>query len=120
MCNRSVEDVALRDIVKVSDDLLTRMGQRLVDETSYGRIGSRLYGDAIACLHVLRNYAELTAPSPSASGCFSKPMMRKLEDYVRERVAEDLSRDTLARVAGVSSCTFSRLFRNSFGLPPHR
>ena len=37
-----------------------------------------------------------------------------------EDLAEELSLDTLAGVAGVSPCYFSRLFRSSFGLPPHR
>jgi AraC family transcriptional regulator len=123
VCDRAVKDAALRNILKVSDDLLTRMGQMLVDETRCDQLGSRLYLDAImqqVCVHILRNYADLTVCSPSVSACFSKPMQRKLEEYVREHLAEDLSLDTLASFASVSPCYFSRLFRNSFGVPPYR
>lgn len=121
--DRSFGDVALRDVLKVSDDLLTRMGQLLADEATSDRFGSRLFVDAVAqqmCVHLLRNYAELTAPAPSASGQLSKPKMRQLEDYIREHIADDLSLAQLAEIAGVSPSHFARLFRNSFGVPPHR
>jgi AraC family transcriptional regulator len=122
VCDRTVEDIALRDILKLNDDLLTRMGQLLVDEATTGGLGSRLLVDAITqqmCVHLLRNYAELSIRTPAASGTFSKLKMRKLEEYIKEHVAEDLSLATLAEVTGVSPSYFSRLFRNSFGIPPH-
>jgi hypothetical protein len=36
---QGVEHVALRDILTVNDDFLTRMGQQLIGETSFDRIG---------------------------------------------------------------------------------
>jgi AraC family transcriptional regulator len=122
VCDRTVEDVALRDILKLNDDLLTRMGQLLVDEATTGGFGSRLFVDAIAqqmCVHLLRNYAELSIRAPAASGTLSKIKMRKLEEHIKEHIAEDLSLATLAEVIGVSPSYFVRLFRNSFGIPPH-
>lgn len=122
VCDRPIEDVALRDILKVNDDLLTRMGQLLVDEATNNGFGSRLYVDAIAqqmCVHLLRNYAELSIRAPAASGTLSKLKMRSLEEYIKEHIAEDLSLATLAEIAGISPSYFARLFRNSFGVPPH-
>ena len=121
--DRPIEDLALRDVLRVNDDLLTRMGQLLADEVSTDRFGSRLFVDAIAqqiCIHLLRNYSEVSLRAPAVSGTLSKPRMRKLEEYIREHLADDLSLARLAEVAGISPSYFARLFRNSFGIPPHR
>jgi AraC-like DNA-binding protein len=44
--------------------------------------------------------------------------IRRVEAYVEQDLAADLSVDRLARVAGLSRAHFVRLFRSSLGVPP--
>jgi AraC family transcriptional regulator len=45
---------------------------------------------------------------------------RKLESYIQASLAEEISIAKLADIAQLSPYHFSRMFKRSFGLPPHR
>ena len=45
---------------------------------------------------------------------------RKLAQYIEEHLAEDISLLALARLVQLSPYHFSRAFKQSFGMPPHR
>src|SRR5262245_24118258 len=45
---------------------------------------------------------------------------KKLTQYIDEHLAEDISLSSLAEVAKLSPYHFSRAFKQSFGVPPHR
>jgi AraC-like DNA-binding protein len=45
--------------------------------------------------------------------------LRRVREYIRERLAERIELRDLAGVAGLSDCHFARSFRQSVGLPPH-
>ena len=45
---------------------------------------------------------------------------RKAVAYIEEHLAEPISLDALARLAGLSACYFCRAFRQSLGMPPQR
>jgi AraC family transcriptional regulator len=47
-------------------------------------------------------------------------MLRLIEEFIESHLDSPLNVDTLAERAGISTSHFSRGFRNSFGLPPHR
>ncbi|WP_234330520.1 helix-turn-helix domain-containing protein [Streptomyces acidiscabies] len=46
--------------------------------------------------------------------------LAQVTDYIHANLAEPLSLDTLARVAGISSSHFTRTFRASTGHSPHQ
>lgn len=46
--------------------------------------------------------------------------LTRVLDYVRQHLAERISLDTLAVLAGLSTCRFSIVFRRQVGVPPHR
>lgn len=56
---------------------------------------------------------------PAARSVLSSPVLQRVKDYVEAHIAEDISLDRLARVAGVSRFHFIRLFKDSVGLTPH-
>ncbi|HTR17343.1 MAG TPA: AraC family transcriptional regulator [Acetobacteraceae bacterium] len=121
--DRDCENVILRDIVQVDDDAIIRMGQILASEARQALSGSRLLVEAVTqqlCLHLLRHYADLSHPPPRAPGGLSPPVKQRIARYLADNLGSDLSLATLATVAGVSVCHFSRQFRASFGQPPHR
>jgi AraC-like DNA-binding protein len=45
---------------------------------------------------------------------------RRVREYILAHLAEDISNRVLAKVAGLSACYFSRVFKQSAGVPPHR
>jgi len=47
-------------------------------------------------------------------------MLRHIEEFIDSHLDYPLNVDKLAERAGISTSHFSRGFRNSFGLPPHR
>jgi AraC family transcriptional regulator len=66
-----VADFALRDVLKVRDDLLTGMGHMLIREASSDLSGTRLYAESIGhqiCVHLLRNYFDLKLQGPHRRG----------------------------------------------------
>jgi AraC family transcriptional regulator len=56
----------------------------------------------------------LTFREPSGNGRLSPAEVRRLTEYIDDRLIE-----TLAAVAGVGAWTFTRHFRASFGRTPH-
>ena len=46
--------------------------------------------------------------------------LKRAIDHMREHIAENLSLDSLAKVAGLNPSHFARAFRAATGEPPHR
>ncbi len=45
---------------------------------------------------------------------------KKLTQYIEEHLADEISLSSLARLVQLSPFHFSRAFKDSFGMPPHR
>ena len=56
---------------------------------------------------------------PATRSVLSSPVLQRVKDHVEEHIAEDITLEMLARVAGVSRFHFIRLFRESVGITPH-
>jgi AraC-like DNA-binding protein/DNA-binding NarL/FixJ family response regulator len=74
-----------------------------------------------------KNRAMSTAlsPCPEAGktivrGGLAPGALRKVRAHMEERLAEKVELRELACIAGLSDCHFSRAFKQSVGLPPHR
>jgi len=57
---------------------------------------------------------------PAETARCKDALLLKARDCMHEHFAEDLSIEDLSRVAGMSKYHFIRLFRDQFGLPPHK
>jgi AraC family transcriptional regulator len=93
---------------------------RLAERT--GR-DARLYGDALATvLSVELSRLERGAPPPEEPlrGGLAPWQQRAVREYIEEHLAREISLDDLAALARLSATHFSRAFKQSFGMPPHR
>jgi transcriptional regulator GlxA family with amidase domain len=55
-----------------------------------------------------------------ARGGLPPRAFRRVRDYILAHLAEDISNRVLAQLVGLSDCYFSRAFKQSAGVPPHR
>lgn len=103
------------------DDRLAALMQAMRVEVREGCASGRLYGEAIslALLAYLANrYATVGAAENSAS--LSPSGKRRLVDYIRDNLTDNISVTELARLVEMSPSHFSRVFKVSFGVTPYR
>jgi AraC family transcriptional regulator len=86
-------------------------------------IGSQSYSEALSLvlLHeLLRVNNGGAAHEPMVHGGLAVWQQKRVADYIEEHLADDVPLATLARLAQLSPYHFSRAFRQSLGMPPHR
>jgi AraC family transcriptional regulator len=109
--------------ITISDPLVYQIGMALLEELRSGSSFGRLYVETLAqslVLRLLRAHAVFSASAQPRKGAMSSATMRRVLDYIGDNLAHDLTLDEIAGVAGISPYHFTRLFKQSIGLPLHR
>jgi AraC family transcriptional regulator len=90
------------------------------DEVARGASTGRLYADSLSI--ALLSYVLERVPPSSAKvrGSLPDEQQRRLRNYIRDNLGEDLSLSDLAALIGRSPRQFSTLFKQAFGQTPHR
>jgi AraC family transcriptional regulator len=115
--------VELAPRVQARDPLIQQIGLALLDELRAGGPLGRIYVESLAQLlviHLLRKHATVSTPVAEPAGGLPAATLRRVYDFIGENLAYDLSLDVIAGVAGISAFHFTRLFKQSAGLPLHR
>jgi AraC family transcriptional regulator len=68
--------------------------------------------------HLAEKYTRAAGEEPVFRGGLPICQLRKVEDYVREHLAEDVPVERLAELVELSSSHFSRVFKESTGMSP--
>jgi AraC family transcriptional regulator len=105
------------------DEELWNLGRRLAARLVAPIPGSRVDAEALLtqiALHVLWNYSTLDRPGEPHAGPLADRRVRDVIDYIRRTLADDLSLDTLAGVAGLSPNYFLGAFKQATGRTPHQ
>ena len=68
--------------------------------------------------YLAEKYTQPSAGKPAFHGGLPICQLRKVEDHVRERLAEEISVETLAELAELSPFHFSRVFKETTGMTP--
>lgn len=68
--------------------------------------------------YLAEKYTSVTGAQPDFRGGLPIRQLRKVEDFVREHLAEEMSGEALAKVAGLSPFHFARVFKESTGMTP--
>jgi AraC-like DNA-binding protein len=77
-----------------------------------------LIGAVRKLAHVLRGGESQRLSS--ARGGMAPGALRRVREFIEQHIAAKISLEELAEVAGLSAGHFSRAFRQSVGMPPHR
>lgn len=108
-----------------SDPLVLAIGEAMLDSIRRDAKPERVYWESLTTtliVHLLRRWRDHHPGSfhPRKLGGLAAWQVRKVEAYMRERLAEDISLAELAAVAGLSPFHFARAFKRTVGVPPHR
>jgi AraC family transcriptional regulator len=105
------------------DPVIRQTALKLEALIEAGPSGSRLYAEALGIVlaHELRRLNGGTVQAePSLRGGLAGWQRRSVVQYIEEKMSENISLAELAGLARLSVFHFSRAFKQSFGVPPHR
>jgi len=108
------------------DPEIERIGAALLPEIGADDPFGELYAASLANLlavHLLRSHSTLKSRRASETGPrggLPAVALRRVTDYVEENLADNLTLEEISAVAHLSPFHFSRLFKVSTGLSPHR
>ncbi len=121
-CDLDPASVELVPRADIRDPHLEWIAARLLDEVVQAGPGGRVYAESLAqvlAIHLLRHYA-VTASRPSTTHGLPPGALRRIADFLRAHLAENITVADLARLAGLSPFHFARSFRKDTGLAPHQ
>lgn len=94
--------------------------------TAAGMLDARVAGDSkslipfvqLIAAYLVEKYTDSATEKSGFRGGLPIWQLRKVEDHVREQLAEDISTDTLAALVNLSPFHFSRVFKQATGMSP--
>lgn len=113
----------LVEIYQEKDLLIQQIGLALLAEADANNPAGKLYIESLTqtfILHLLRNYSTGKAATENINGGLSGYKLRRVEEFIRANLEEDLSLSEIAAVADLSQFHFARAFRKSTGLTPQQ
>lgn len=116
-------DCSLKLSIGLEDPVIRHFGLLGRRELEHGSAGGRLYAEGLAtafAIHLLRNYSLSLRPLSPYKGGLAPAQLRRVIEYVRAHIGDELSLVELAEVAGLSPHHFAQAFKTSTGLSPHR
>jgi AraC family transcriptional regulator len=119
----TVDRVNLRPHHAIRDPSIAQIGQLLTAELESNRVGSRLFVDSLTIalsIHLLRHYSDWQQPFREDDGGLPWSKLQQAIAYIHDHLTEDLTISAIANELGMSQYYFSRLFRQSLGIPPYQ
>ncbi|ALK34894.1 helix-turn-helix domain-containing protein [Burkholderia plantarii] len=118
--DREPRELGLADRTYFEDPRMAELCRSLLLE-SWDDVDGRLRANETAhdvLSLLMRDQSAVRAGMPRTGG-LSPAVRRRLRDYIEARLAQPITLGELADLAALSEYHFSRMFRVSFGSPPH-
>jgi AraC family transcriptional regulator len=113
----------LRDTPQVEDADLCQSGMMLLEALRDPSTGSHVMYESLArifLVKLIQRYGELRSDNLELSRGFTASHYKRVLDFVADHYGTDITIDDMARVAGLSSAHFSRLFKEVIGDTPYQ
>jgi AraC family transcriptional regulator len=107
----------------IHDPLIEQIGLSLVGELESGGVAGRVYAESLAnvlVLHLLRLSSTASLVPASSQRNLTQRQISTVQDYIYDRLDQDMPLKELAVSIGMSVSHFCRLFKQSTGLAPHQ
>jgi AraC family transcriptional regulator len=105
------------------DTTLRHLGMTILSAIQQSKAVPRLvldYLGQVVLAHATHNYGELRVAAEFARVRLAPWQARRTKEYLIANLSRDISLASMASQCGLSVSHFSRAFRQSFGVPPHR
>jgi AraC family transcriptional regulator len=115
--------IELRNRFQVRDLELEAVAWAIKRELEMGFPSGRLYLDGLAVAaasRIVNCHSSAKKQTAQRNEGLSGARLKRVLSFIEERLAEDLSLDQIAAVAGVSTSHVKGLFRKSMGVPVHQ
>ncbi len=102
---------------------IEQIGMMLLTELKNGGLAGRLYVESLTnvlAVHLLRNYSAVQPYVALYDRGLNDRQLLQVTDYINDHLAQDIKLSDLAQLLGMSQFHFSRLFKQSMGVPPHQ
>ena len=116
-------DIELTEHWNLMDPQIMAVLLAMTTDLNEGSPAGRLYGDALGtalAIHLVHRYAVRRHTPATYRGGLPGFRLKRVLDFVGDNLAEELSLQQLADIAGMSPHYFAQLFKQSTGSPPHR
>jgi AraC family transcriptional regulator len=116
-------DIELTEHWNLMDPQITAVLLAMTTDLKEGSPAGRLYGEALAnalAVYLLNRYTVRRYTPVAYRGGLPGYRLRRVLDFIGDNLAEELSLEQLAAVAGMSSHYFAELFKKSTGHAPHQ
>src|SRR6218665_192106 len=121
LLDREPRELQLRESTFVDDPVQAQLFRQLT-ALNWNEPGERLLTSSLA--HEMVSHALLNQVGQRhdlrLKGGLAPRLRRQLRDYIEAHLSEAISLGELAGLAALSEYHFARMFRASFGVPPHR
>lgn len=121
--DRDPRQVSLRDLSFETDRYAEDIVKLAVMPLNWDDTADKLALSSVADLyliHILKNYSELSKRLPAVKGGLPSHIAVTVEAYLNTHFSDPIRIEDLADLSGYSSFHFAHMFKESFGLPPHR
>ena len=118
-----IESLRYKPAISHADPILQGLAETLLPIFRSAHPPSRLFMDHLmlaAGLHVASKYGGMVQVTPSLAGGLTRFQEQIAKDLIWESLANDLPLSDLAQACGLSISQFSKAFRRTIGVPPHR
>jgi AraC family transcriptional regulator len=104
----------------VADETVRLLVSAMRNEIVAGGGTGRLYAESLSVALLSYVFDRIPLSRIQVRGTLSEAQRRRLTRHIRERLEDDLTLTELASLVGIGARQLSRLFRDAFGVSPHR
>lgn len=115
--------IEIRNRFQVRDPELELIANAIHREIDAGQPSGRLYTEGLVVAiasRLIAQHSSISQPLRMATATLSGHRLKQVLSFIEDQLAEDLSLDQIAAVAGVSPSHLKSLFRQAVGLPVHQ